>query len=133
MMRLHCVRFTVRRLMIAVAIVALLLAVGLEARWMHREYQGYTRRAFLHSYGETMNREWAAWEIKSEAGYRSMVEKYSQGGFDDRLLHLADRNGKNAAKYTLRADYHARMKAKYQAAARRPWLPVEPDPPRPEL
>jgi hypothetical protein len=28
--------------------------------------------------------------------------------------------------------YHDRMKAKYECAARYPWLPVEPDPPKPE-
>jgi hypothetical protein len=27
--------------------------------------------------------------------------------------------------------YHDRMKAKYECAARYPWLPVEPDPPKP--
>jgi hypothetical protein len=126
-------RFTVRRLMIAVAVVAILLAVGLEARWMHQKYQGYTRRAFLHAYGESMYSEWVAREIKSEAGYRSMVEKYGQTGFEVHLLHLADLNGRNAAKHTLWAEYHTRMKVKYEAAMRRPWLPVEPDPPRPEL
>jgi hypothetical protein len=30
------------------------------------------------------------------------------------------------------ADYHARMRRKWEYAAMRPWLPVEPDPPRPE-
>jgi hypothetical protein len=30
-----------------------------------------------------------------------------------------------------RADWHARMGAKYRAAAERPWLPVEADPPEP--
>jgi len=29
--------------------------------------------------------------------------------------------------------YHAAMQRKYEDAARRPWLPVEPDPPPPEL
>ncbi len=31
-----------------------------------------------------------------------------------------------------RADWHARLGAKYRAAAERPWLPVEPDPAGPE-
>ena len=30
-----------------------------------------------------------------------------------------------------RALYDRRMKLKYEAAARNPWLPVEPDPPEP--
>jgi hypothetical protein len=31
-----------------------------------------------------------------------------------------------------RADWHAQLEAKYRAAARRPWLPLEPDPPEPK-
>jgi hypothetical protein len=31
-----------------------------------------------------------------------------------------------------RAVYHAKMRDKYLGAARRPWLPVTPDPPEPE-
>jgi hypothetical protein len=38
-----------------------------------------------------------------------------------------------AEKIKALADFDARMKAKYEAAVRLPWLPVEPDPPRPEL
>jgi hypothetical protein len=30
------------------------------------------------------------------------------------------------------ADWHVSLGLKYQAAARRPWLPVAPDPPKPE-
>jgi hypothetical protein len=34
--------------------------------------------------------------------------------------------------YEVRAIYHLTMAKKYRAAALRPWLPVEPDPPPPE-
>jgi hypothetical protein len=38
-----------------------------------------------------------------------------------------------AVAYSLgRTRYHAAMKQKYADAARRPWLPVPPDPPEPE-
>src|SRR5580704_9650482 len=30
------------------------------------------------------------------------------------------------------ADYHSRLKRKYEQAACHPWLPVEPDPPEPQ-
>jgi hypothetical protein len=130
-MRLPRMRFTVRRMMIVVAFVGVLLAAGLEARWLHRKYREYVTRASIDSYGERLYREWAAWDIKREADLRSKVEKYWQGGLDDWALHMADYHGQKAAKFTLWADYHARMKAKYEAAARRPWLDVEPDPPEP--
>jgi hypothetical protein len=131
-MRLPRVRFTVRRLMIAVAIVGVLLAAGLEARWMHRKYREYATRASLHSYCERLYSEWASSDIKKEADRRSKFEKNGQAGFDDWVLHLADYYGRRAAKETLWANYHARMKSKYEVAMRRPWLPVEPDPPEPE-
>jgi hypothetical protein len=31
-----------------------------------------------------------------------------------------------------RADHHAELAHKYERAARRPWLPTEPDPPPPD-
>jgi hypothetical protein len=37
-----------------------------------------------------------------------------------------------ASKYRRQAEYHAVLGRKYKAAASRPWLPVEPDPPPPE-
>ena len=40
-------------------------------------------------------------------------------------------NSPTARKQTRLADYFARLKVKYQQAAQRPWLPVEPDPPIP--
>jgi hypothetical protein len=36
------------------------------------------------------------------------------------------------ARNPRRAAHHARLKNKWQLAAARPWLPVEPDPPMPE-
>jgi Tfp pilus assembly protein PilE len=43
MMRLPRVRFTVRRMMIVVAIVAILIGVGLQVRRAHRNFQEFTR------------------------------------------------------------------------------------------
>lgn len=36
------------------------------------------------------------------------------------------------ARHSVAADYFSSLEAKYQSAARRPWLPVEPDPPLPD-
>jgi len=131
MMRLPRVRFTVRRMMIAVAIVGVLLASGMEARWLHRKHREYVNRASIDSEGERLYSEWAAWDIKHESDLRSMFKRYGHEGLDDWARRMADYHGRQAAKFTLWANYHARMKAKYEAAARRPWLPVEPDPPEP--
>jgi hypothetical protein len=37
----------------------------------------------------------------------------------------------NLRPWVKRADYHSEMERKWMEAARRPWLPVEPDPPEP--
>jgi hypothetical protein len=37
------------------------------------------------------------------------------------------------AAYERLGDHHAALQAKYERAARFPWLPVEPDPPEPKL
>jgi hypothetical protein len=38
---------------------------------------------------------------------------------------------KNVQTYTTLVDYHAKLAVKYKKAQQEPWLPVEPDPPRP--
>ncbi len=105
-MPLPRVRFTVRRLMVAVAIVAAVLA-GLEALRMRRaEFQ---RVSVLHRrHLLTLGR----WELLDPVAQRADEEAQARG--DPRKswhLHLAD---------------------KYRRAARYPWLPVAPDPPEPE-
>ena len=45
-----------------------------------------------------------------------------------------DRNGRVMTSAEVRASaWHQKLAAKYREAALRPWLPVEPDPPMPEL
>jgi hypothetical protein len=40
--------------------------------------------------------------------------------------------GMDSRARRLRIDYHGAMSRKYRAAALKPWLPVEPDPPEPQ-
>jgi hypothetical protein len=92
-MRLPCVRFTVRRLMVAVAVVA--VAAGGLHLWELRVL--YLRTALLH-------------EVLSSL----FQEGHACAGRDP---------GRSA--------HHQVLRIKYERAARRPWLPVEPDPPEP--
>jgi hypothetical protein len=46
----------------------------------------------------------------------------------EKAWHLANESDPDVLKMI---DYHARLKAKYERAAARPWLAVEPDPPVP--
>jgi hypothetical protein len=99
------VRFTVRRLMIAVAVLALLLgATAIRQRRAH-----FQSLADYHAV--------QARHIQSSHG--SMIRP---GGT---LVHVPLGSPSRAA-------YHKDMAIKYEHAASRPWMTVEPDPPLPE-
>jgi FtsZ-interacting cell division protein ZipA len=101
-------RFTVRRLMVAVAIVALVLC-GWET-WRKRS-----------SYLELADQQSA---LKDHC--RLMLEH---------VEFLAERRFADKSEVALsrrRMDYHRDLAEKYERAARYPWLPVAPDPPEPE-
>lgn len=99
-------RLTVRGLMIVVAVVGLVIGLGVEGERRRERYLSLARQ---HA-------------IIREDLHKFLVivsPTDSVQFFGDRRA-IADRVG-----------YHGRLKAKYEAAARFPWLPVEPDPPEP--
>jgi hypothetical protein len=112
-MRWPRVRFTVRRMMVAVAVVA----VGLGALILIARSHAYSVRAGNHGY-----REWRCWEA---------IRVY---GADPRGVTL--RGPEPVEVFIDRsrrlAGYYATLRRKYEQAAARPWLPVEPDPPEPQ-
>jgi hypothetical protein len=94
-------RVTVRRMMILVAIVA--LVIGGEK--MRRRWLGLREMAAEHKF-----RAEACETVASEQGPR----------------------WRRYAHYRTVAAYSRRMQIKYEHAMRRPWLSVEPDPPKPK-
>jgi hypothetical protein len=104
-MRIPPVRITIARMMAAVAIIALLL--GAVAILRHRAH--FQRLADFHAQ--------AARQIRPERG--GII------GPDGAYTHLALADPRFA-------NYHQDMAGKYQRAARKPWLPVAPDPPEPK-
>jgi hypothetical protein len=105
------VQFTVRQLMIAVAVMACLLG-GIRLQQLAARYQersGYfLRRMFMERIGCY---------------------------FDDVTLDVAARDNARRKYEDLSHRRYLRyqaLKEKYECAARRPWLPVEPDPPEPQ-
>lgn len=107
------VRITIRGLMIAVAIVAVLLGAGVE--WMRFTRRGfYQSRASLHS--------------QHEATFRHLEQLHNQTAAGS---PNASPIRQDAAKAAAMADYHAAMKRKYEEAAARRAGSVEPDPPAP--
>jgi hypothetical protein len=107
-MRLPRLRFTVRRLMIAVAIVALLMGGSLWIVQMRTRSASYRQRAF----------EFAVMTARSGSG-------------------ILTKDGRWVSRYDnendwLRDAWACKLAEKYWGLSHYPWLPVEPDPPPPE-
>ena len=100
-------RPSVRRLMVAVAVVAVVIGLGAEGE---RRRGRYARLARQHSV------------VRDELHkFLAIVPPSSSLEFFGDRRAVAELVG-----------YHGRLKAKYEEAARHPWLPVEPDPPEPK-
>jgi hypothetical protein len=102
------VRFTVRRMMVVVALGAIALgAYDTGCCWFsHR--QRCVKMIAMH--------EWAS------DTFRSRMRNNAPAFYPTE----ADRRWANR-----RAEYHERMALRWTRAAAHPWLPVEPDPPEP--
>jgi hypothetical protein len=147
MMRLPASRFTLRRMMAALAALALLLG-GARAFVRLRELsRRYTAIAQRHYEREWVHRDGAASFTRNServSGYAEDEERKLHGAAGDegpgrRALAWAKIHRADARRYraiasaaTKAARYHAALVAKYRRAARFPWLPVDPDPPEPE-
>ncbi len=113
-MKIPRVSFTVRRMMVAVAVVALL--IGIARLWRTRQL--YLEKAADH------------------AGFRALVLRspltiaYWESRWSDQ--HEGKPAGPGGPPFVpARAAYHEAMRLKYERAARYPWLSVPSDPPAP--
>jgi hypothetical protein len=97
-MKLPKPRFTVRRLMVAVAIAATTLGM---AQWMARRASRFGQLASDYCHQAELNEQ--MWAV-----------------------------GNRTYPLDVWAGHQRRLQHKYEHAARRPWLPVAPDPPEPE-
>jgi hypothetical protein len=117
-------RVTVRRLMLAVAIVA--IAFGGWGAWVRYRAivtlsEGYQKRAtYFSAFASFSDREALEYEVvaaekkKTPDPYPGMtLERLARGGASERKV----------------GDYYRALAKKYQQAARAPWIPIEPDPP----
>jgi hypothetical protein len=113
-MRLPRFRFTVRRLMVAVAVVAILLIT--KRTYVHR----------LRMLDLAVKHEIMMSDDKFMLGeYRNNLKAGAEGPESDHVQSTI-------VSLERSIEYHVAMKLKYERAARYFWLPVEPDPPRPE-
>ena len=110
-------RFTVRRLMVAVAVISVLLTAGIVGRrWMD-----FSRRARSHAA--------QAWGYSLEAGnsYQLAYDDIRSGNGEASARESAE----EGATWHGLALYHDALRRKYERAMWRPWSPVAPDPPPP--
>lgn len=98
-------RFTLRAMMIAVAVLAVLLGLGVR-QWRSTRDGYYWAEAHRHRLHEASDRKAAE-------------------------FHRASSNPATSAMFAARAEYHAAMARKYEDAAARGLTTVEPDPPPP--
>jgi hypothetical protein len=103
--RLPRVGFTVRRMMVAVAVGGVTLGCWIEVLRIARLASDFRSKALACAQGEKFCRACLAKGTPAFAGW---------GSWQERLA------------------YFTAMKDKYEHAARYPWLPVPPDPPEPE-
>ncbi len=105
-------RFTIRRMVLAVAAFAIALHVGLSYR-----LSGYYRRQA---------------RFFARAGEAALVRARNIDSGAARLDGYTAEEKQNTADQAKRfAAYCSRLKSKYERAVFLPWLPVEPDPPPP--
>jgi hypothetical protein len=120
-------RMTIRMYLVVVALVALVVAaltlIDRSVRW--QRFAAAT--AGVHKAEADSWRFGAEWHRKSARAYAGRARGSEPGRLlIEYWLALAD------AKLRL-AQYHERLSEKYSLYARKPWLSVEPDPPKPML
>jgi hypothetical protein len=140
-MRLH--RMTVRRWILVTLVLAVGMGLTVEGVRLYRRRQEFLHRSRLFAYLETRCREIA------KASNESVEAAMEALGLAEReipqlkpdeptvavLKQLLDSlliSRHSVLTATRRAEHCAELKRKYERAAARPWLSVEPDPPDPQ-
>jgi hypothetical protein len=141
-MRVPRVRFTIRGMMVAVAVLALLIGTDT----LVRRSTHYRKMANLVGQRETSSRKLQGTSERSSRWHTelawSQVERW--GPFDDdrhRASVVAQTKDwieagylrQEAAAYAAEAEWYSQLKQRYERAASHPWEPLAPDPPRPTV
>ena len=154
-MRFPRVRFTVRRLMVVVAALALSLGVSVEAIRLKHQREQYLKLASENGQSEKLYRNLE----RNQLALAQIDESSAELPWNTRRpvipfvypddTHIPEMNEiwsriarqrrddakRERAQAKLShetAEYHAGLKQKYLAAAARPWLSIGPDPPPPD-
>jgi hypothetical protein len=104
------VQFTMRRLMVAVAVLAMVMGA---IEGLRRRRESFERRAKM--FAQKVSDAYI-----DEQNYR-MSHRSSRFGYD----------GRTTQAYYQLVEYYSALQEKYEKAVARPWHPVAPDPPAP--
>jgi hypothetical protein len=118
-------RFTFRRLIAVVAIVAVIIGLGFEGK--HRQ-NCFSTMSYLHNMNKFLREENLAHFPDPSPRTNSPLPQ----GIESQIAIWEEENRNIRASLEMRVEWHRRLIVKYEWAARYPWLPVWPDPPEPE-
>ncbi len=127
-MRMPRVRFTARRMIVDMAVAALIASGALEIAYLWKLSLFYQRTARSWAKAESMIRKQAAFQKSREdrepfrAFGRTLFDQKIRAGTGDRT-----RFTNMSREFEARADLYARRKLAFERAARFPWLPVPPE------
>jgi hypothetical protein len=122
-MRLCRVRFTIKRAMFAVAVLALIMGVA-RIVWLRDHYR---RTAAAYALAERKQREILRTFVAAAEAEENMLLAFGMNvSAEDKEQNAAD-----ARAMQQTAEYCAALRRKYEQAAAHPWIPLEPDPPAP--
>jgi hypothetical protein len=126
-MRLLRVRFTVRRIMIAVALIAVLTATMTEGSRIHRRMRLWSK---LYRFTSTSHSNIKSSFIRLSDDLDGQARRFDGLG-DETSLKVAADTRIRAAEVRRWADFEAALASKYETAWAHPWRSLPPDPPEP--
>jgi hypothetical protein len=124
-------RFTVRRLMVAVAIVGVASALGVMT-WRSSVYRSLAARHSQHEEGMRREVEGLEENLVNAPGRIAKAREAGDAEEEAAWLRGVAQWQEKLTPYRLEIQKSGRLREKYQRAARYPWLPLEPDPPETE-
>jgi hypothetical protein len=131
-MRLARMRFTIRRMMLAVGLLVLLMwpvAMGRYYRSLAAEHDRQSTRIAIQMQGSP---EWQEWERLNRA-WSGLGSAADGSPAENRIIAVARRVSDDLERrYVRRLEYHRAMAHKYHNAADRPWVPISTNPTPPE-
>jgi hypothetical protein len=125
--------FTIRQMMVVVAVTGVLLGGWLEAARLIRVATTRRREAASHAASEALVRKFATSSSQQAQELLQSAEQWrsSNPRFAQEVKRSASIAWDQAERYNRNADYWAMLHKKYDRAARLPWSSIEPDPPPP--